>query len=172
LHLEHQSERSLTDMSIYQICVEERLDGASNWSPWKARMVFFLEDLQLWDIVKEVVPPIPITSLVLVEEFRRRNNKAKRMICDSMRDHIIPHLNGRTCAYEMWETLCKLYESSNENQNLVLHDGLRRIRMLEDDLVTSFLGRYTQIKDELGGIREVVKPNYLVGIAMNSFTKP
>ena len=44
--------------------------------------------------------------------------------------------------------------------------------MLKDESVTSFLGRYTQIKDELGAIREVVKPNYLVGIAMNSFTKP
>jgi hypothetical protein len=135
-------------------------------------MIFFLEDLQLWDIVKAVVPPIPVTALILVEEFRRRNNKAKRMICDAMRDHIIPHLTRRNCAYKMWASLCKLYKSSNENQNLVLHDRLRSILMLEDESVTSFLGRYTQIKDEFGAIIEVVKPNYLVGIAMNSFTKP
>jgi hypothetical protein len=135
-------------------------------------MVFFLEDLQLWDIVKAVVPPIPVNALVLVEEFGRRNNKAKRMICDAMRDHIIPHLTRRTCAYKMWASLCKLYKISNENQNLVLRDRLRSILMLEDESVTSFLGRYTQIKDKLGAIREVVKPNYLVGIAMNSFTKP
>jgi hypothetical protein len=44
--------------------------------------------------------------------------------------------------------------------------------MLEDESVTSFLGRYTQIRDNLGAIGEVVNPNYLVGIAMNSFTKP
>jgi hypothetical protein len=32
--------------------VEDRLAGARNWSPWKARMVFVLEYLELWDIVK------------------------------------------------------------------------------------------------------------------------
>jgi hypothetical protein len=92
-------------MSLYQICVEDKLVGARNWSPWKVRMVFFLEDLELWDIVKEVVPPIPVTAPVLVAEFGRRNNKAKRMICDAVRDHIIPHLTRRNSAYEMWSYL-------------------------------------------------------------------
>jgi hypothetical protein len=44
--------------------------------------------------------------------------------------------------------------------------------MLEDESVTSFFGRYTQIRDELGAVGEVVNPNSLVRIAMNSFTKP
>ena len=109
-------------MSVSQMCMEDRLAGASNWSPWKARMVFVLEDLELWDIVEVVVPPIPVTAPVLVAEFRRRNNKAKRIICDAVRDHIIPHLTGKTCAFDMWASLCKFYESSNENQKMVLHD--------------------------------------------------
>jgi hypothetical protein len=159
-------------MSVSQMRVEDRLAGASNWSPWKARMVFVLEDLELWDIVEAVVPPIPVTAPVLVAEFRRRNNKAKRIICDAVRDHIIPHLTGKTCAFEMWASLCKLYESSNENRKMVLHDRLRGIHMLEDESVTSFLGRYTQIRDELAAVGEVVNPNSLVRQAMNSFTKP
>jgi hypothetical protein len=161
----------VTDILVSQMCVEERLDGDKNWSPWKVRMVFFLEDLKLWDIVEADVPPILVIAPVLVEEFRRRNNKAKRIICDAVRDHIIPHLTGKTCAYEMWESLCKLYESSNENRKLVIHDRLRSIRMLEDESVTSFLGRYTQIRDELGAIGEVVNHDSLVRTAMNSFTK-
>ena len=44
--------------------------------------------------------------------------------------------------------------------------------MLKNESVTSFLGRYTQIKDELGAVREMVDPNSMVRIAMNSFTKP
>ena len=44
--------------------------------------------------------------------------------------------------------------------------------MLEDESVTLFLGRYTQIKDELAVVGEVVNPNSLVRQAMNSFTKP
>jgi hypothetical protein len=55
---------------------------------------------------------------------------------------------------------------------MVLHDRLKGIHMLEDESVTSFLGRYTQIKDELAVVEEVVNPNSLVRQAMNSFTKP
>jgi hypothetical protein len=159
-------------MLVSQMRVEDRLVGASNWSPWKARIIFVLEDLELWDIVDAVVPVIPVTAPVLLAEFRKRNNKTKRTICDAMRDHIIPHLTGKTYAWEMWASLCKLYESSNENRKLVLHDRLRSIRMFEDELVTSFLGRYTHIRDELGVVEEVGNPNSLVRTAMNSFTKP
>jgi hypothetical protein len=159
-------------MSVSQMCVEDRLAGASSWSPWKASMVFVLENLELWDIVEAVVPSIPVTAPVLVAEFRRKNNKAKRIICDVVRDHIIPHLTGKTCGYEMWASLCKLYESSNENRKMVLHDRLKGIHMLKDEAVTSFLGRYTQIRDELAAVGEVVSPNSLVRQAMNSFTKP
>jgi hypothetical protein len=135
-------------------------------------MIFVLEDLKLWHIVEAVVPPIPINSLVLVAEFRKRNNKAKRNICDAVCDHIIPHLIGKDFAYEMWASLRNLYESSNENRKIVIHDLLRGILMLKDESVTSFLDRYTQIKDELGAIGEVVDPNSLVRQSMNSFTKP
>ena len=44
--------------------------------------------------------------------------------------------------------------------------------MLEDELVTSFLGRYTQIRDELGVVGELVDPNSMVRTALNNFTKP
>jgi hypothetical protein len=131
----------VTNMSIYQMRVEDRLARASNWSPWKTRMVFVLEDLELWDIVEAIVPPILVISPILVVKFRKRNNKAKRIICDAMRDHIIPHLTRKPCAYEMWESLCKLYERSNDNRKMVLHDRLRGIHMLEDESVTSFLSR-------------------------------
>jgi hypothetical protein len=152
--------------------VKDRLARASNWSPWKVRMIFVLEDLELWDIIEAVVRPIFVTSLALVVEFRKRNNKVKRIICDTVHDHIIPHLTGNTCAYEMWASLCKLYESSNENRNMVLRDRLRGICMLKDESVTSFLGLYTQIRDELGFVGDFFDPNCLVRQAMDSFTKP
>ena len=44
--------------------------------------------------------------------------------------------------------------------------------MLEDNLVTYFLGRYTQIRDDLGAVREVVNPNSMVSIYLKGFIKP
>jgi hypothetical protein len=162
----------LAMMSASQMRVEDRLAGASNWSSWKARMVFVLEDLELWDIVEAVVPAIPVTAPVLVAEYRKRNNKAKRTISDAVRDHIIPHVTGKAHAYQMWASLCSLYESSNENRKMVLHDRLRSIHMLKDESVSSFLARFTQIREELGAVGEVIVPNSLVRQALHSFTKP
>jgi hypothetical protein len=152
------------------MCVEDRLAGASNWSPWKVRIVFVLEDLELWDIFQAHVPPA--TALVLLAEFKKRNNKAKRMICDAVRDHIIPHLTGKAYAFEMWVSICKIYESSNQNQKMVVYDLLRGICMLKSESVTSFLGRYTQIRDELGAVGEVLDPDSMVRTTLNNFTKP
>jgi hypothetical protein len=96
-------------MSASQMRVEDRLVGTSNWSPWKVGIVFVLEDLELWDIVEAPVVVPPATATVLLAEFMKRNNKAKRTMCDAMRDHIIPHLTGKAYAFEKWASLCKLY---------------------------------------------------------------
>jgi hypothetical protein len=44
--------------------------------------------------------------------------------------------------------------------------------MLKNESMTSILGRYTQIRDELGAVGEVVDPNSMVRTTMNNFTKP
>jgi hypothetical protein len=159
-------------MSVSQMRAEDRLDRASNWSPWKTRITFTLEDLELWDIVHAPIVLPPVTAPVLVAEFRKRNNKAKRTICDGVRDHVIPHLTGKDYAFEMWESLCKLYQSPNQNQKMVLQDRLRSIQMLDSESVTSFLGRFTQIRDELAAVGEIVDPDFMVRTTLNNFTKP
>jgi hypothetical protein len=102
--------------------VEDTLAGVSNWSPWKARIVFVLENLELWDMVEvSVVVPLA-TAPILLAEFRKRNNKAKRTMCDAVRGQIVPHLTGKDYAFEMWESLCKIYQSSNQKWKMVMFD--------------------------------------------------
>jgi hypothetical protein len=55
---------------------------------------------------------------------------------------------------------------------MVLFDQLKGICMLKNYSVTSYLGRYTQIRDKLATIGEVVDPESMVRIALNIFTKP
>jgi hypothetical protein len=88
-------------MSVTQMRAEDMLAEASDWSPEKTRIIFVLEDLQLWDIVQPPVVLLPVTAHLLVVEFRKRNTKAKRIVCDVVRDHIIPHLTGKDFAFEM-----------------------------------------------------------------------
>jgi hypothetical protein len=134
-------------MSVSQMRTEDKLDEASNWSPWKTSINFVLEDLELWDIVQApvVIPPAPAPSPFLDVDFRKQNTKAKRTICDAVRDHTISHLTGKDYAFEIWAPLCKLYQSPNQNRKMVLKDELRGIQMLDSESVTSYLGRFTQI---------------------------
>jgi hypothetical protein len=118
----YQSQSSLTPcfiaLGISFPLVEDRLAKASNWSPWKARIVLILEELELWDIVQNLVV-LPIDAM-LMAKLRKRNIKAKRTILDAVKDHIIPHVSGKDFAFQMWQSLCGLYQSPNQNRKTVL----------------------------------------------------
>jgi hypothetical protein len=62
---------------------------------------FHLRDLYLWDIIHAPVVVPPLTAPILVEKFRKWNNKEKMTICDRVRDNIIPHLIGKDYEFEM-----------------------------------------------------------------------
>jgi hypothetical protein len=162
-----------TAMSMSQMKAEDRLDEDRNWSPSKTWITFALEDFELWDIVQApvVIPPTPSPSPLLNADFRKKNIQAKRTICDAVRDRIIPHLTGKDYAYEIWASLCKLYQSPNQNRKMLLH-MLGSIQMLDFETVTSYLGRFTQIRDELVAVKEIVDTEFLDRIALNIFSKP
>jgi hypothetical protein len=56
------------------------LDGAGNWSPWKTRIIFVLEDVELWNIVQApmVIPlapsPSPLLDVDLEEEHQGKKH--------------------------------------------------------------------------------------------------
>jgi hypothetical protein len=111
--------------------VEDRLDGAANFGAWKERMILLLQENELWDIVENttthhVVVP---TDATLLAAYNKKSIKAKRFILDAIKDHLIPHLAGKTRDYEMWESLTKLYQSTNENRKMVLREKLKSIKM-------------------------------------------
>ena len=93
--------------------VEDRLDRQSNFGAWKERIISVLEEDEVWDIVeKAVTPPTNATQLVA---YKKNNIKAKRLILDGVKDHVIPHVRGKDHAFQVWEALTNLYQSSNEN---------------------------------------------------------
>jgi hypothetical protein len=91
--------------------VENRLVGATNFCAWKERMIFLLQENELWDIVENTIthPIVVSTDATLFLAYTKKSIKAKRFILDSIKDHLIPHLTGKTHAYAMWESLTKLY---------------------------------------------------------------
>ena len=86
---------------------EDRLEGETNFVPWKERITLLLEEHELWYIVKAPVT-LP-TDLIDLAAYNKRKVKAKIILLDAVKDHMIPHVTGKMHAYEMWEALTKLF---------------------------------------------------------------
>jgi hypothetical protein len=84
---------------------------------------------------------------------------------------VIPHVTRKSNAYEMWDSLTKLYQSFNENRKMVLREKLKSIKMTKTENVVTYLTKITQVRDELTAVWEVVVDNELVRIALNGVTK-
>jgi hypothetical protein len=87
--------------------IEDRLDGSSNFLSWKAGVTLELKEYDLWELVdKEVTPPTNLTTLYA---HNKKEIKSERLVLDSMKDHIIPHLNEKKTTKEMFESLVILF---------------------------------------------------------------
>jgi hypothetical protein len=65
--------------------------------------------------------------------------KARCIILDGVKDHLIPHLSRKNTARDMWEALKGLFQSKNENRKMVLREKLIDTKMTGSDMVTTYL---------------------------------
>jgi hypothetical protein len=79
-------------MELSSLMFEDRLYGASNFLSWKVRVTLLLEENDLYDIMKDVVTPTTDPQQL---ESHNKEVKSKRMIMDSMKDHLIPHISKK-----------------------------------------------------------------------------
>ena len=163
----------LFDMDI-SLRFEDRLDEVGNFVPWKDRKVLILEENELWDEVVHITQANPIqvpafTDALALEAFNKKDIKARQIILDAVKDHIIPHIDisGKDRAFKMWDALTSLYESSNENQMMGLRQKLRETKMTKTENISSYLTRISQVPDELGVVGEKVDDSELVRVALN-----
>jgi hypothetical protein len=126
-----------------------------------------LEENDLWDIVKDVVPSP--TDPQQLAAHKKKEVKAKRMILDAIKDHLIPHVSEKKTAKEMFDALVSLYQSENINRKIILQNKLRSIEMTRSNPITSYLMKVTQIHDQLAVVVEKIADAELVNVALNGF---
>jgi hypothetical protein len=158
-----------TQMASAGLRFEDRLDGASNFCPWRERIGLVLEENGLLEIVegKVAAPADPVQ----LATHNKKDVKARRIIVDGVKDHIIPHLSGKKTTKDMWEALVKLYQSDNQSRKMLLREKLRSTKMAKGESVVTYLTKFTQIRDELAVVGEAVDETELVRTTLNGFTK-
>jgi hypothetical protein len=126
---------------------------------------------ELWNIVENSTtnPVYMLTYPTLLATYNEKSIKDKRIILDAIKDHLIPHVIGKRNYYNMWESLMNLYQITNENQNIVLREKLKRIKMTKAENVVTYLTRLTLMRDELGAFGEaIVESETLNGVTKQS----
>jgi hypothetical protein len=124
--------------------LEERLEGEMNFWASKARFLLLLEEHHLKEYVEDVVPSA--TNPVDLEFHKKREVKAKHMLLDAVKNHLIPHIAEKTSSKEMYDplVLC-LYQNGNTGRKFYLKQDLQVVKMSSEHTVVNYLIKITHI---------------------------
>ena len=100
--------------------LDEKLEGAKNFRAWKYRISLVLEQNQLDSYISGNVPILEGDE---AKALHKKNLvKAKRIIVDSIKDHLIPQVYSLKTPKEVFDSLNKLFEGKKINQKMTLRN--------------------------------------------------
>jgi hypothetical protein len=158
---------------------ENKLDGASNFRAWKTRIDLILAKNKVLDIVKgKIVKPEfkegeekEPQNVAAMEKFKDVDINAMSIIVDSIKDHLIPYISHLDSSKKMYDALTNLFSVRNIGQVMSLKNELRDMKMNDDDNITSYFVRISQLRDQLQAIEEITSEKELVNIVLNGLPK-
>ena len=101
--------------NMYKI---DPLNG-DNYMAWPQQLKWILDDLELWDITisRETelllvnANKITMTEQQEINDWRKRDKKAKKEICLRVADEQLVYINQTMTAFAVWTSLQAIFES-------------------------------------------------------------
>jgi putative lipoic acid-binding regulatory protein len=106
-----------------------------------------------------------------MEKFKDNDINAMSIIVDSVKDHLIPYISHLDSSKKMYDALTNLFLVRNIGQVMSLKNELRDMKMNDDDSITSYFVRISQLRDQLQAIEEIISEKELVNIVLNGLPK-
>jgi putative lipoic acid-binding regulatory protein len=110
-------------------------------------------------------------NIAAMEKFKDVDIKAMSIIVDSIKDHLIPYISHLDSSKKMYDALTNLFLVRNIGQVMSLKNELRDMKMNNDDNITSYFVRISQLRDQLQAIGETISEKELVNIVLNGLPK-
>ena len=82
---------------------------------------------------------------------------AKKIIADSIKDHLIPQVSSLKTPKAMFDSLTKLFEGKNINRKMTLRNQLKNVKIQNAETIQSYFTRAFQIKEQLEAVDEEVE---------------
>jgi hypothetical protein len=106
-----------------------------------------------------------------MEKFKDGDINAMSIIVESIKDHLIPYISHLDLSKKMYDALTNLFSVRNIGQVISLKNELRDMKMNDEDSITSYFVRISQLRDQLKAIEEIISEKELVNIVLNGLPK-
>jgi hypothetical protein len=102
-----------------------------------------------------------------MEKFKDGDINDMSIIVESIKDHLIPYISHLDSSNKMYDSLTNLFSVRNIGQVMILKNELCDMKMNDDDIITSYLVRISQLRDQIQAIEEIISEKELVNIVLN-----
>jgi hypothetical protein len=148
----------------------DKLEGVENFCSWKYRIGLVLEENNLEKFVKgEILEPGDAAEK---SKHQKDTIRAKRIIADSIKDHLISYGSSKKTPKEMFDSLTRLYEGNNINRKMNLRTQLKNTRMQKGETIQEYFSRISEFKEQLEAIGDTIDEYELIMTALNGLTRP
>ena len=98
-------------------------------------MEVVLEDNGLNEFIDREIPKLATSDAHNFPEWKKCVAKARRIILEGVRHHIVSSLHGKETPYAMRKTLTELYENNSDQRKLALNEKFRKIKMEKGEMI-------------------------------------
>lgn len=106
-----------------------------------------------------------------MKKYEEAQAKAKCMILDEVKDHVVPHIVEKETTREVWEALTTLYQGSSVQRKMLLENQLRQYQGQKGEEIGPFLLRLQGIRDQLTSVGSTPYPKFMVRTSLNAVTE-
>ena len=148
--------------------LDEKLEGADNFRAWKYRISMVLEENELDSYINEV-PALEGDEAKALH--KKKSVMVKRIIVDSIKDHLIPQVSSLKTTKDMFYALTKLFEGKNINKKMTLRNQLKNVKIQNAETIQSYFTRVCQIKEQIEVVEEEVENAEIVMTTLNGLPR-
>ena len=124
--------------------IEDKFEGNEIFWAWKYRVILILEEHDLENYAKEEVADPEGDE---IKAHHKKNLvKAKRIIADSIKNHLILHVSSLKNPKKMFDALTNLYEGKNISRRMTLRTQLKGVNMQMLESIQYYFTRVSNIK--------------------------
>jgi hypothetical protein len=91
-----------------------------------------------------------------MEKFKDGDINAMSIIVNSIKYHLIPYISHLDSSNKMYGALTNIFSVKNIGQVISLKNELRNMKTNDDDNITSYFLRISQLRDQLQAIEEII----------------